>query len=176
LQYGIPPDNPFVSGGGLPEIFAYGFRNPWRFSLDRATGRIFVADVGQDQFEEIDLLQKGGNFGWNTMEGMHCFNPASGCNQSGLVLPIVEYSHSEGNAVIGGFVYHGPSIPSVQGIYFFADFGTGKIWELKETSPNNWTRTLLMTTGFNISSFGQDQAGELYVVDLAGRVLRLQSQ
>lgn len=175
LQYGIPSDNPFASGGGLPEIWAYGFRNPWRFSFDRTTGRQFVADVGQDMFEEIDIVQKGGNFGWNTMEGLHCFNPSSGCNQSGLVLPIVEYNHSEGNAVIGGFVYHGPAIPSLQGIYLFADFGTGKIWELQETSPNNWTRTLVMTTGFNISSFGQDQAGELYVVDLAGRILRLQA-
>jgi glucose/arabinose dehydrogenase len=176
LQYGIPPDNPFVSGGGLPEIWAYGFRNPWRFSFDRTTGRLFVADVGQDMFEEIDLVQKGGNFGWNTMEGLHCFSPSSGCNQSGLILPIIEYNHSEGNAVIGGFVYHGSIIPALQGIYLFADFGTGKIWELQETSPNNWTRTLLTTTGFNISSFGQDQAGELYVIDLAGRVLRIQSQ
>src|SRR5256885_862504 len=78
-----------------------------------------------------------------SMEGMHCFNPSSGCNQSGLILPIIEYNHSEGNAVIGGFVYHGSNIPSLQGIYFFADFGTGKIWELRETSPNNWTRTLI---------------------------------
>lgn len=175
LQYGIPPDNPFAAGGGLPEIWAYGFRNPWRFSFDRATGRLLVADVGQDQFEEIDLVQKGGNFGWNTMEGLHCFSPASGCNTAGLILPIVEYSHAEGNAVIGGFVYRGTKIAALQGVYLFADFGTGKIWQLQETSANTWTRTLLMTTGFNISSFGQDQSGELYVVDFAGRVLRLQT-
>jgi glucose/arabinose dehydrogenase len=94
LQYAIPADNPFVGTGDRGEIWAYGFRNPWRSSFDRATGRLFVADVGQDQFEEIDLAQKGGNFGWNTMEGAHCFNPASGCNMTGLTLPIAEYDHS----------------------------------------------------------------------------------
>ena len=95
LPYGIPPDNPFVNGGGLPEIFAFGFRNPWRFSFDHATSRLFVADVGQDKFEEIDIVQKGGNYGWNIMEGMHCFNPPSGCNMTGLQLPIVEIPHPE---------------------------------------------------------------------------------
>src|SRR5262249_55619201 len=94
-QYAIPADNPFVGGGGLPEIYAVGFRNPWRFSFDRPTGRLFVADVGQNNFEEVDLVQKGGNYGWNTMEGAHCFNPPSGCNMSGLSLPIVEISHPE---------------------------------------------------------------------------------
>ena len=172
LQYGIPPDNPFVSGGGLPEIWAYGFRNPWRFSFDSATGRQFVADVGQDSFEEIDLVTRGGNYGWNTMEGLHCFNPPAGCNQSGLVLPISEYSHAEGNSVIGGFVYHGQNIPSLRGTYVFADFGRGTIWGLTETPASTWTRTVLLNTARNISSFGQDQAGELYVVDFAGSVLK----
>ncbi|HEY2392124.1 MAG TPA: PQQ-dependent sugar dehydrogenase, partial [Candidatus Angelobacter sp.] len=104
-QYAIPADNPFVSSGGLPEIYAYGFRNPWRFSFDSGTGRLFMADVGQDMFEEIDIVQKGGNYGWNTMEGMHCFNPPSGCNMTGLSLPIIEISHPEAEAVIGGFIY-----------------------------------------------------------------------
>ncbi len=177
LQYRVPPDNPFVSSGGLPEIWAFGFRNPWRFSFDRTSGRLFLADVGQNLFEEIDIVQKGGNYGWNTMEGLHCFNPSSGCNTAGLILPITEYSHAEGNAVIGGFVYHGSSIPSLQGIYIFGDFGTGKIWTLQETSPNVFTRTLLATTGKSISSFGQDQAGELYVVDIgSGSVFRIVSQ
>ncbi|MBZ5521349.1 MAG: PQQ-dependent sugar dehydrogenase [Acidobacteriia bacterium] len=130
LQYGIPPDNPFVGGGGLPEIWAFGFRNPWRFSFDRATGRQFVADVGQDSFEEIDLVTRGGNYGWNIMEGLHCFNPPSGCNQSGLTLPIAEYSHAEGAAVIGGFVYHGQSLTALRGTYVFGDFGSGTIWGL----------------------------------------------
>jgi glucose/arabinose dehydrogenase len=175
LQYRIPPDNPFVAGGGLPEIWAYGFRNPWRFSFDRSTNRVFVADVGQDNFEEIDLLQKGGNYGWNTMEGQHCFNPPTGCNMAGLILPIAEYSHQEGNAVIGGFVYRGANIPALRGAYIFGDLGTGKIWELQETSPspNNWARTLLLQSGVMITSFGQDATGELYVVDLSGNVSKL---
>lgn len=168
LQYRVPPDNPFVGGGGLPEIWAFGFRNPWRFSFDRTTGRQFVGDVGQDSFEEVDIVQKGGNYGWNTMEGFHCFNPPSSCNMSGLTLPIAEYSHSEGNAIIGGFVYHGTALPSLQGAYIFGDLGTGKIWSLTETSPNMFTRTLLATTGKVTSSFGQDQSGELYLVDYNG--------
>jgi glucose/arabinose dehydrogenase len=166
LQYHIPADNPFVTGGGLPEIWAVGFRNPWRFSFDATTGRMFIADVGQDAFEEVDLGVKGGNFGWNTMEGLHCFNPPSGCNTAGLTMPIAEYSHAEGDAVIGGFVYRGASIPSLQGLYVFGDLDSGKIFTLKETSPNVWTRSLLTVTGKMISSFGRDQAGELYLVDI----------
>ena len=173
LQYGIPPDNPFVAGGGLPEIWALGFRNPWRFSFDRTTGRLFMADVGQDSFEEIDLVQKGGNYGWNIMEGMHCFSPPSGCNQAGLTLPIVEYSHTEGSAVIGGFVYRGQDLPSLRGTYIFGDFGSGTVWGLTENPANTWVRSVLLRTGMNISSFGQDQNGELYIVDFSGSVWRM---
>jgi glucose/arabinose dehydrogenase len=173
LQYAIPPDNPFAAGGGLPEIYAIGFRNPWRFSFDRTTGRLFMADVGQDKFEEIDIVQKGGNYGWNTMEGVHCFNPPSGCNMAGLTLPIVEISHPEAIAVIGGFIYHGTAIAGMQGMYIFGDL-SGKIWSLTENPANQFTRALLASPGFNISSFGQDAAGELYVVDIAGgRVLKI---
>jgi glucose/arabinose dehydrogenase len=168
LQYHVPPDNPFAAGGGLPEIWAFGFRNPWRFSFDRGTGRLFVADVGQDKWEEIDIVQRGGNYGWNIMEGMHCFNPPSGCNTTGLTMPIAEYGHDEGNAVIGGFVYRGANLPSLRGQYVFGDFGTGKLFTLQETSPNVFARSLLTTTGKAISSLGQDQAGELYVVDYSG--------
>jgi len=172
LQYAIPPDNPFVGSSDRGEIWAYGFRNPWRFSFERGTGRLFVADVGQNKFEEIDLVQKGGNYGWNIMEGAHCFNPSSGCDMTGLTLPITEYDHSEGDVVIGGYVYHGTAIPGLVGAYLFADFSNGKIWELTENS-GTWTRTLLLTTGRNISSFGQDAAGELYVVDYSGSVLKV---
>lgn len=172
-QYAIPSDNPFAAGGGLPEIYALGFRNPWRFSFDLPLGRLFVADVGQDSFEEIDIVQKGSNYGWNIMEGDHCFNPPSGCNMAGLALPITEISHPEGEAVIGGFVYHGQAIPAMDGMYVFGDLN-GKIWALTENPRNTFTRSQLMDTGFNISSFGRDAAGELYVVDIsAGRVLKI---
>lgn len=172
-QYAIPADNPFAGGGGLPEIYAIGFRNPWRFSFDRSSGRLFVADVGQDSFEEIDIVTKGGNYGWNTMEGGHCFNPPSNCNMAGLTLPIVEIPHPEGEAVIGGFVYHGTALAGMQGRYIFGDLD-GQIWSLTENPPNTFTRALILKPGFNISSFGQDSAGELYVVDISGgRVLKL---
>jgi len=175
LQYAIPVDNPFVGGGGLPEIWAYGLRNPWRFSFDRDSGRLFAGDVGQDTYEEIDILTSGGNFGWNTMEGMHCFHPASGCDMMGLTLPIAEYSHSEGEAVIGGFVYRGSAIPGLVGAYVMGDFDSGSIWGLTESS-GAWTRTKLVESGKNVSSFGEDVAGELYVADYAGRVLKIVRQ
>jgi glucose/arabinose dehydrogenase len=175
LQYAIPPDNPFVGGAGLPEIWAYGLRNPWRFSFERGGTRLFCGDVGQDSFEEVDLITKGGNFGWHVMEGAHCFNPSSGCDMSNKILPIAEYSHSEGIAIIGGYVYKGSAISSLANAYIFADL-TGKIWSLTEGPSNVWTRTLLLSTGRTISSFGQDAAGEVYVVDLGGSVLNLVSQ
>jgi glucose/arabinose dehydrogenase len=175
LPYAIPPDNPFVAGGGLPEIYAVGFRNPWRFSFDRSTGKLFVADVGQDSFEEIDVVQKGGNYGWNTMEATHCFHPSTGCNMTGLLLPIVEIPHPEGEAVIGGFVYHGTAIPSMQGLYVFGDLN-GKIWSLQQQASGTFARTLLLSTQLSITSFGQDQSGELYVVSLDGRVQKIISR
>ncbi len=170
LQYSIPPDNPFVAGGGLPEIYAVGFRNPYRFSFDQPTGRLFVGDVGQDSFEEIDIVQKGGNYGWSIMEATHCFKPPVGCNMAGLLLPIVEIPHPEGEAVIGGFVYHGSAIPGLQGLYVFADLN-GKIWSLQ--TSGSFTRTLLLASSQSISSLGQDQSGELYVVDIRGQVLKI---
>lgn len=176
IAYAVPPDNPFVAGGGRAEIWASGLRNPWRFSFDRHTGRFFVADVGEGRFEEIDLVRRGDNLGWNIMEGAHCFNPMTGCSMTGLVLPIAEYDHSEGSAVIGGYVYHGAAIPALQQAYIFGDFGSGRIWELQETQPGQFTRVLLLSTGRNLSSFGQDQAGEIYVVDYSGSIFRLSTQ
>jgi glucose/arabinose dehydrogenase len=175
-QYAIPPTNPFASGGGLPEIWAYGLRNPWRFSFERGGSRLFSGDVGQDKYEEIDILESGKNYGWNTMEGMHCFNPASGCDMTGLTLPIAEYDHTEGEAVMGGFVYKGAAIPSLTGTYLLGDYISGTMWQLVESPPGTWTRTKLLSTGRNISSFGQDMAGELYVVDYSGSVLKLAAQ
>jgi glucose/arabinose dehydrogenase len=172
LQYSIPADNPFVAGGGLPEIYAVGFRNPYRFSFDQPTGRLFVGDVGQDSFEEIDVVQKGGNYGWSIMEATHCFKPPIGCNMAGLILPIAEIPHPEGTAVIGGFVYHGSAIPGLQGLYVFADLN-GKIWSLQQQASGSFTRTLLLASQQSISSLGQDQSGELYVVDIRGQVLKI---
>ncbi|MGC2061345.1 MAG: PQQ-dependent sugar dehydrogenase [Thermodesulfovibrionales bacterium] len=172
--YAIPPDNPFSGGGGLPEIWAYGLRNPWRFSFDRASGRMFCADVGQNRLEEVDLITRGGNYGWNIMEGDVCFNPSSGCDTTGLLLPITQYSHSEGTAVIGGYVYHGLSIPGLNGTYVFGDLSGGKVWGLQQDSAGNWQRTLILSHSLTVSSFGQDQDGELYLLDYSnGSVLRI---
>jgi glucose/arabinose dehydrogenase len=173
-QYAIPADNPFVSGGGAPEIYAYGFRNPWRFSFDPPTGQLFVADVGQDAYEEIDIVTKGANYGWNTMEGTHCYSPATGCSMTGLTLPIIDYAHSEGVTVIGGFVYHGALLTGFQGTYLFGDFSNGKIWSLTQ-SGGTWTKTLQLSTGISISSFGRDESGELYVVDYSGKVMAIKA-
>jgi glucose/arabinose dehydrogenase len=180
LEYAVPPDNPFAAGGGLPEIWAYGLRNPWRFSFDTSTGRLFVADVGQARFEEIDLVQKGDNLGWNILEGAHCFaplTPPTSCDTTGLTFPIFEYDHSEGSAVIGGYVYKGSAIPGLAGAYIFGDLSGGKIWELVEGPAGTWTRTLLLSMNFAMTSFGQDASGEIYVLDYSdGRVLKLQTQ
>ncbi|HVN80731.1 MAG TPA: PQQ-dependent sugar dehydrogenase [Terriglobia bacterium] len=173
--YAIPSDNPFVAGGGLPEIWAYGLRNPWRFSFDRLTGSLFAGDVGQALYEEIDLINRGGNYGWNIMEGYHCYSPSSGCDTDGLTLPINEYGHDLGNAVIGGYVYRGREYPSLNGLYFFGDFGSSRIWCLAETNRGTWERTELLRLGKEISAFGEDEDGELYVVGYGGSIYRLAS-
>ena len=172
--YGIPPDNPFVGvSGAKGEIWAYGFRNPWRFSFDKTTKRLFVADVGQDAWEEVDIVTKGGDFGWNIMEGKHCYPPGTNCNQAGLIQPIAEYSHSEGIAVIGGYVYRGGAIPALKGLYVFGDFGSGQVWTLQETQPGTWTRAPLLSAGFNISALGRAGNNELYVLDYNGNLYKL---
>jgi len=169
--YVIPPDNPFVNNPDAKgEIWAYGFRNPWKFSFDRGSGRLYVGDVGQDKFEEVDIVNKGGNYGWNVMEGFHCFQPAQGCDMSGKMLPISEYSHSEGEAIIGGFVYHGSALPALRGVYIFGDYISGRIWALRRNS-NGWHRSLLLSTGRFLSAFGQDTAGEMYVLDYNNGVM-----
>ena len=177
-QYAIPTDNPFAQGGGLPEIWAYGLRNPWRFSFDRATGRLFAGDVGEGRFEEVNLIVGGGNFGWSIMEGNHCFPPGSSCNTTGLTLPITEYAHDAtgGIAVIGGFVYRGALIPGLVEHYIFGDFSSGHVWGLQEVSPGNWQQTLLLTHNLTVSAFGRDSAGELYLVDYGnGAVLNIRA-
>ena len=177
-QYAIPGDNPFSLPEGLPEIWAYGLRNPWRFSFDRMTGSLFVGDVGQDSFEEVDIVTKGGNFGWNTMEGSHCYPPGSSCDSTGLVPSVMEYAHdaSGGESIIGGFVYRGAEIPALAGNYLFGDLTSGNIWAGSQDSSGNWSQTLVLKHNLTVSSFGQDTAGELYVLDYGnGAVLRLRS-
>jgi glucose/arabinose dehydrogenase len=168
-NYSIPADNPFSGNllGYKEEIYAYGFRNPWRFSFDSASGRFWVADVGQGLREEIDLVEKGKNYGWNIMEGSLTYSSGS---QVGLELPVWEYDHSEGFAVIGGFEYHGTNVAGLNSRYVFGDYGSGKIWALQydgDVAPSN---TLLVDTELNISSFGVDEQNELYVCALDGKI------
>jgi len=171
LNYSIPMDNPFVGNtlGYKEEIYAYGFRNPWRFSFDPATGKLWVGDVGQDRMEEIDIVEKGKNYGWNIMEGTLCYNPISGCNQSDLELPFYEYDHSLGDAIIGGFVYHGSLLPELTGYYVYGDYGSGRIWVLAA----NGTNALLVQSSLTISSFGIGENEELYVCAFDGKIYTL---
>lgn len=176
--YAVPPTNPFVTTeGALDEIWAYGLRNPWRFSFDRATGDLYVADVGQNQIEEVNFQSAGSpggqNYGWNVMEGDACFAPASGCDQSGLVLPVFTYRHgpTTGRSITGGYVYRGQAIPELSGRYLYGDYVSGRVWVTDAAS--GWEGTLLWDADFSISTFGEDAAGELYVVDHDGRLYRL---
>lgn len=174
--YAIPPDNPFAQAtdGSRGEIWAYGLRNPWRFSFDRLTGALYAGDVGQYHVEEIDRIVPGGNYGWNRMEGTRCYEPAEGCSQPGLQLPIVEYGHSYGVAVVGGFVYRGRALTRLYGRYVFGDFGSGKIWSIRTDAAGLSELEPVLETRLIISSFGEDADGELYVLDFSGgRVFRL---
>ena len=172
--YGIPADNPFAAGGGRPEIFAWGLRNPWRISFDRVTGELWVGDVGQDATEEIDVVERGKNYGWRIMEGSRCRpgGPAN-CDRSGLELPVTEYDHALGRSITGGYVYRGARAPSLVGRYVFADYATRLLmtWKRGEPPPD----APLLTTPGGVAAFGEDEAGELYALDLEnGRVLRLE--
>ncbi len=168
--YGIPTDNPFVKEQGQSEIFAWGLRNPWRFSFDRKTGELWTGDVGQNEWEEIDVIQKGENYGWRFLEGTHCFNPETNCRHGGnFVDPVTEYAHSSGRcSVTGGYVYRGKKIPPLQGTYIFGDFCSGEIWGYQDGDTRK-----LQSTDLQISSFGEDQEGELYVVGYAGEIVRI---
>lgn len=179
LNYAIPASNPFVNQSGRPEIWLYGLRNPFRFSFDSATGNLWIGDVGQNSFEEVDMLtpqQRGANLGWNLREGTHAY-PATTCSQTGDTLtdPIFDYDRSDGDAtVIGGYVYRGQKIPALAGTYVFGDFISGRVWSLTQTGQG-WTRTPVLTTAPNdLAGFGQDQAGELYLARISsGAIERL---
>ena len=178
LNYAIPPTNPFATSGGRQEIWLFGLRNPFRFSFDSVTGDLWIGDVGQNNFEEVDRLsssQGGANLGWNIMEGTHCFSPATGCSMAGLTLPIFDYDHSQGDdTVIGGHVYHGTKAPGLAGLYVFGDFISGRMWTLTQ-SGSTYTRASLLNVAANdIAAIGQDQLGELYVARYSsGAVARI---
>jgi glucose/arabinose dehydrogenase len=182
LPYRVPPDNPFIGQSGyLPEIWALGLRNPWRFSFDRSTGNLYIADVGQDDVEEINFQAAGSNggqnYGWNILEGSQCYPPGSSCTPpANYVAPVAEYLHgandSNGCSVTGGYVYRGAAYPNLQGIYFYADYCQGKVYGLKfENSA--WQSQMLLDTTYRPSSFGEDENGEIYLVDILGQVYRL---
>lgn len=177
--YEIPPENPFVnSPGALPEIFAYGLRNPWRFSFDWLTRELYIADVGQNRFEWVHHQNTGTvggqNYGWPIREGFHCFPSGDTCSTEGLETPIGEYGRDKGCSVTGGFVYRGQAYPHAQGGYFFADFCSGRVWSLDWSPSRGWRQTELANTGLSISSFGEDESGELYAVTLdPGGLLRV---
>lgn len=171
--YTVPGDNPFVGWSDVrPEIWALGLRNPWRFSFDRATGDLYIADVGQNNYEEVSFQPGssvgGENYGWDFMEASFCFEPSSGCDPAGLILPVAEYDHSLGCSITGGYVYRGVRYPQLAGIYFFGDFCSGRIWGMRQQASGEWNTALLLETDARISSFGQDAAGELYILDYAG--------
>ena len=179
--YSSPTSNPFYNRtGAKKEIWAYGYRNPWRFSFDRSTHAMFVGDVGQGDWEEIDVegAGRGGrNYGWRVMEGKHCYNAPS-CNTSGKVLPIAEYSHSPDNcSVTGGYVYRGTRYASLKGAYFYGDYCSGRIWAMDAAAAIGGTSRVkqVLDTSLAISSFGEDQSGEIYVVNLSGTISKLRT-
>jgi glucose/arabinose dehydrogenase len=177
-EYTVPPDNPFVGvEGALPEIWAYGLRNPWRFSFDRLTGDMFIADVGQNQWEEVNYQPAnssgGENYGWRIMEGTHCFQQAT-CDQTGLVLPFYEYDHSNGCSVTGGYIYRGQLYPELTGNYFFSDYCSGNIWRSFQEGDRWQTDKIKEQTGILASSLGEDVNGEIYVLNyFVGSVYRI---
>ena len=176
--YAVPPDNPFADDGGRAEIWAYGLRNPWRFSFDRGTGdrdtgELWAGDVGQNEWEEIDIIERGGNYGWNVLEGTHCFSPSSDCEREGMIPPVWEYSlDGEACSVIGGFVYRGSGISWLSGVYVYGDFCTGEIFGLRRDG-GDVINQLLADTDHRIASFGEDGDGELYVLTQGEGILRL---
>jgi glucose/arabinose dehydrogenase len=177
-RYAIPADNPFVGrAGARPEIFVYGMRNPWRMSFDRATGDLWIGDVGQGAWEEIDVVRagtSGQNFGWNRMEGAHCFRPAEGCDDPSLVLPVTEYGRNLGSTVIGGGVYRGSQQASLQAGYIFADYGSGNVFLIDSAGDGPTDPTIALESDATISSFGEDEEGELYATDLqSGELLHV---
>jgi glucose/arabinose dehydrogenase len=164
-NYAVPADNPFLDReGAQPEIFAYGFRNVWRLSIDRKTGDIWAADVGQDFWEEVNLVQRGGNYGWSIREASYPFNNKSMTPADAPIAPVWEYDHQLGKSITGGYVYRGSKLPALEGLYVYADFITGRIWALKyDASVGKVTKNFgIASTGFPVLAFGEDESGEMY--------------
>ncbi len=182
-QASIPADNPFVGQSGIrPEIWSYGLRNPWRFSFDRVTGDLYIGDVGQNSREEIDVstdqtnFGRGLNYGWRIMEGTACFSPSAGCNRTGLTQPVLDYGHNDGCSVTGGYVYRGSLAPALRGHYFYADYCSGWVRSFllagrQVTQPLDWAS---LRPGDQITSFGEDARGEVYIIVSSGRVFRIE--
>ena len=174
--YAIPGDNPLVTGSGLMEIWAYGLRNPWRFSFDSLTGDLYIGDVGQSNWEEVDFLPAGApggaNFGWDYREGSHNFegDPPAGV---AFVEPVAEYAHTEGCSITGGVVVRDPRLPELQGVYLYGDYCTGRVWGLLRGADGAWLSQQLFEIKANISSFGEGEDGSVYLVDLQGSVYTL---
>ena len=178
LPYGLPADNPFLGRpGGRPEIYAYGLRNPWRYSFDRQTGDLWCGDVGQNAREEIDLITRGGNYGWRLMEGF-IRTPKVKADHvpADLIPPVVDYPRSEGVSVTGGYVYRGTRYPALQGLYLYADFGSGNLWGLRYSQGRIVENTKLISRGPPLSSFAEDASGELYAVGYAGTLYRIKAK
>lgn len=175
-NYGIPADNPFVgnTSGYHEEIYAYGLRNPWRFSFDPDTGQLWAGDVGQNRREEVDIIVNGGNYGWDVMEGNDCFEPRFRCDKEGLIPPVWEYGRRQGGSITGGYVYRGERRPELVGSYIYADYVSGRIWALRQGEEVE--NTLLMDSDLNISSFGVDANRELYFCAFDGKIYRFASQ
>lgn len=173
--YAIPADNPYASGGPyLPEVWAVGLRNPWRFSFDRQTGEMYIADVGQDAREEINVEPPGAggrNYGWRITEGTLCFIP-NPCDKSGLTLPAFEYNHDFGQSITGGYVYRGGEFPSMQGFYIYGDYISGRVWGLRRIN-GAWENQELLQSQYGLVSFGEDEAGALYLLNLGGKIYKL---
>jgi glucose/arabinose dehydrogenase len=175
VPYKVPPDNPFITvAGAKPEIWLTGLRNPWRIRFDRATGDLWIGDVGQNAWEEIDVARAGVgglNYGWNTMEGFHCYSPASGCDQDGLTLPLAEYGHDLGCAVIGGVVVRDPRQPVLDGGYIFGDECSGNLWVMDPTGTGKREPVLASKTGTALSAIGEDEDGNVFATDVSGGTL-----
>jgi len=184
VPYRIPSTNPYVGRAGLDQIWARGFRNPWRFSFDRRWNWLWIADVGQDRYEEVNRITqetdaggRGQNYGWQILEGRHCFSPPTGCSSAGTKLPLIEYAHSvtgdDNCSVTGGYVSRGAASPALYGAYLFGDICSGRIWGVWVSAASPATPRELLNTSLAISSFGEDDDGNLYVVDYGGTVYRI---